>query len=67
MESVKNFWNDYKGAIIGAIIAILILATRLYMLIISIILIVMGAVIGNYVQQNKFEVKERIKNFIDRV
>lgn len=67
MESVKNFWNDYKGAIIGAIIAILILTTRLYMLIISIILIVMGAVIGNYVQQNKFEVKERIKNFIDRV
>lgn len=67
MESVKNFWNDYKGAIIGAVIAILILTTRLYMLIISIILIVMGAVIGNYVQQNKFEVKERIKNFIDRV
>ena len=67
MEGIRNFWNDYKGAIIGALIAILILATRLYMLIISIILIVMGAIIGNYVQQNKFEVKERIKNFIDRV
>lgn len=67
MEGIRNFWNSYKGAIIGAVIAILILATRLYMLIISIILIVMGAIIGNYVQQNKFEVKERLKNFIDRV
>lgn len=67
MEGLKNFWNNYKGAIIGAVIAILILTTRLYMLIISIILIVMGAIIGNYVQQNKFEVKERLKNFIDRV
>lgn len=67
MEGLKNFWNNYKGAIIGAVIAILILTTRLYMLIISIILIVMGAIIGNYVQQNKFEVKERLKNLIDRV
>lgn len=67
MEGLKNFWNDYKGAIIGAVIAIIILTTRLYMLIISIILIGMGAIIGNYIQQNKFEVKEKLKNFIDRV
>ena len=30
MEGLKEFWNRYKGAIIGIIIAILILATRLY-------------------------------------
>lgn len=67
MENLKNFWSNYKGAIIGVIISLIILTTRLYMLIISIILIILGAVIGNYVQQNKIEVKERLKNFIDRV
>ena len=67
MDNVKSFWNNYKGAIIGTIVAIIILATKLYMLIISILLIVMGAVIGNYIQQNKIEVKEKLKNFIDRV
>lgn len=67
MEGLKKFWNDYKGAIIGVVLAIIILETKLYMLIISIILIVMGAILGNYVQQNKYEVKEKIKNFIDRV
>ena len=67
MDSLKNFWNSYKGAIIGVAISIIILMTRLYMLIISILLIVLGAIVGNYVQQNKIEVKEKIKNFIDRV
>ena len=26
-----------------------------------------GIVVGNYVQQNKYEVKEKIKNFIDKL
>ena len=67
MESLKNFWKDYAGAIIGVAISIIIIATGLYKLIVTILLIALGAIIGNYVQQNKFEVKERIKNFIDRV
>ena len=67
MESLKGFWNQYKGAIIGVIIAILILCTRLYELIIGIVLIVLGAFVGHYVQQNKAEVKEKLKNFIDRL
>lgn len=58
---------EYRGAIIGAIVAILILFTQFYKLIIGIILIVMGAFLGNYVQRNKFDVKERIKNFIDKL
>ena len=66
MDSLKNFCNIYKGAIIGAIIALLILLTRLHELIIAIILIVLGAIVGNYVQQNKTYVKDRLKNFIDR-
>ena len=58
MEKLQNFWNNYKGAIIGVIIALLVIFTRLYALIIGIILIVICAFIGNYVQQNKEFVKD---------
>ena len=34
MEKLQNFWNNYKGAIIGVIIALLVIFTRLYALII---------------------------------
>ena len=54
-------------AIIGIIIAIVILATRLYDVIVGILLILAGAFLGNYVQQNKDEVKSKIKKFIDRM
>lgn len=67
MDNIKDFLTKYRGAIIGIIVAILILCTRLYQLIIAIILVFVGAIVGNYVQQNKFEVKEKIKNFIDRL
>ena len=57
----------YKGAIIGVIIAIVLLATRLYDVIIGILLILAGAIIGNYVQQNKDDVKAKLKKFIDKM
>ena len=66
MEGLKNFWNNYKGAIIGVIVAILVIITKLYELIMAIILIILGAIAGNYIQQNKNYVKDRLKNFIDR-
>ena len=67
MDEVKNFWNRYKGAIIGVAIAILILITRLHDLILAIVVIGLGAFIGNYVQQNKEDVKTKLKKFIDRM
>ena len=66
MDSLKEFWSKYKGAIIGVLVAILIILTKLYELIIALILIVLGAIVGNYIQQNKQIVKDRLKNFIDR-
>ena len=66
MEGLKNFWNNYQGAIIGVIVAILVIMTKLYELIMAIILIILGAIAGNYIQQNKNYVKDRLKNFIDR-
>ena len=67
MEDVKNFLIKYKGAIIGVVIAALILITRLQDLIVAIVVLVLGALIGNYVQQNKDDVKSKLKNFIDKM
>ncbi len=66
MNSIKDFWSNYKGAILGVILAILIIMTNLYKLIVAVVLIILGAIVGNYIQQNKQIVKDRLKNFIDK-
>ena len=67
MNGFKDFITQYRGAIIGEIIAILILVTRLHDLILAIVVLVLGAFIGNYVQQNKDFVKTKLKSFIDKM
>ncbi len=67
MKEIKDFLMKFRGAIIGAIIAILILCTGLYKLMIGIILVGMGIYVGNYVQINKDDVKEKLKKFIDKL
>ncbi len=67
MNGFKDFITQYRGAIIGVIIAILILVTRLHDLILAIVVLVLGAFIGNYVQQNKYFVKTKLKSFIDKM
>lgn len=67
MGGFKEFWNQYKGAIIGVIIATLVLITRLHDLILAIVVLILGAFVGNYVQNNKDFVKTKLKNFIDKM
>ena len=67
MEEIKKFLMKYRGAIIGGIISILLLLTRLYDLIIWIVLIGLGIYIGNYVQLNKEKVKDTLRKVIDRM
>ena len=67
MKDFKEFLIKYKGAIIGIIIAILLLATKLYNVLIWILVIVAGGFIGNYVQRNKDEVKTKLKKYIDKM
>ena len=67
MENFKDFVIRYRGALIGAFVAILLLLTKVYHLIIGIILITIGVFVGNYVQHNKYDVKEKIKSFIDKL
>lgn len=66
MEQFKNFIIKYRGAIIGGAIAILALILKIHKILIGCIIIVAGIFIGNYVQQNKDFVKNRIKNIIER-
>ena len=47
MNNFKDFWNQYKGAIIGIVVAILILITRLDKLILAIVVVFLAAFIGN--------------------
>ena len=37
------------------------------LLILAVVVIVLGAIVGNYVQQNKEDVKTKLKNFIDKM
>ena len=67
MKDIKDFIMKYRGAILGAIIAILVLCTGFYKLIIGIILVCIGIYVGNYIQLNKNYVKEKIKGFIDKL
>ena len=67
MEDFKKFLSEYGGAIVGAIIAVIILCTHLYEVALWIVLIVLGMWLGNYIQHNKAKVKEDIKKFIDRL
>ena len=67
MQELKEFIMKYRGAIIGGIIAILILCTGFYRLMVGILLIGAGIYAGNYFQQNKDEVKDKIKKIIDRL
>ena len=66
MNDFKNFLLKYRGALIGLLIAILLLALQIYKVIVAIIIIVACMMAGNFIQQNKELVKDRIKDFIDR-
>ena len=67
MKDLKSFIHEYRGAIIGGIVAVIVLCTGLLKLAISIVVICAGVFLGNYVQQNKIEVKEKLHNLINRM
>lgn len=67
MSDFKEFMSKYGGMIVGILVAIVLLLTKFYLLIISIILIVVCGYAGYYFQHNKDSVKDKLKNFIDRL
>ncbi len=66
MEKFKNFILEYRGAIIGGIIAIVALVLRIHEFLIGCLVIAAGILAGNYVQKNKEIVKEKIRDLVDR-
>lgn len=58
--------ENYGGAIIGGVIALILCFTKLYKILIILVVIIAGAFIGNYVQKNKEGVKEKLKALIDK-
>lgn len=63
---MDNFKN-YLGAIIGAVIGLLLVILRVWEFILSIAIIVGFGMLGAYVQRNKSSIKEKLKNFIDKI
>lgn len=66
MNDFKNFLIKYRGAIIGGLIAIILLILRIYKFLVGCTVIIIGIIIGNYVQQNKEKVKDTIRRIVDR-
>jgi len=66
MEGIKEFLIKYRGGIIGAIIAIIALILKIHEFLIGCLIIVAGFFVGNYVQNNKEIVKEKIRMIVDR-
>ena len=62
----KKFCLEHKGAIIGGLIAIIIACTGLVKVLVAFLIIAAGIWLGNYIQKNKDQVKEKLKNFIDK-
>jgi len=67
MEDFKNFLINFRGAIIGGIIAFIALLLNLHTVLIWVLIIVAGILIGNYVQHNKEFVKDKLKSYIDKL
>jgi len=65
-KSFAWFVKEYKGAIIGGVIALLFMATGLSKLIIGLAVLALGMFAGYYVQNNKEHVKEVLRNFIEK-
>ncbi len=62
----NSFIKNYGGAALGGLIALILCFTQIYRLLIGIVVILAGMYVGNYVQKNKSNVKEKLKEFIDK-
>lgn len=67
MEKFLQFIMDNRYPLIGLLVALLVIITGLYKLIIPIAVIVAGIYCGFYFQKNKDSVKEKIKNWVDKL
>lgn len=67
MNENNNFFLKNLGAIIGAIVGLVLACTGFYRYVVAIIALVLGAYIGKRIQYNKEELKEKAKDLIDKL
>ncbi len=67
MDDFKNFLTKYWGAILGGIIATILLCTGAYRLLVVIVILGLGIWAGNYYQNNKETIKSKLKKIIDKM
>ena len=65
-KSFAWYINEYKGAIIGGVIALLFIATGLSKLVIGLAVLAIGVFLGYYIQNNKDKVKDMLRGLIDK-
>ncbi len=65
-NKINYIIKEYGGAIIGGLIALILCFTELYRVLLYIVIVLAGAFLGNYIQKNKDNVKEKLKEFIDK-
>ncbi len=65
-KNLAWYVKEYKGAIIGGILALVFIATGLSKLLIGLVVVAVGVFLGHYVQNNKDSVKQTLKEFIDK-
>ena len=59
--------KEYIGALVGIIVGLLFVVFGLWYPVLIIAIIASFAWLGNYAQKNKADLKEKIKNFIDKI
>lgn len=67
MDDFKKFLSNYWGALLGGVIALIIACTDFYRIVIGIVLVGMGIWAGNYFQNYKENVKNKLKDIIDKM
>lgn len=67
MNDFKSWFDKNWGACLGALVALILACTGLYRIIIGIVLVGIGAWVGNYLQHHKNKAKDNIKDFIDKM
>ena len=65
-KNLAWYVKEYKGAIIGGVIALVFIATGLSKLLLGLIVVAVGVFLGHYVQNNKEAVKDTLRGFIDK-
>ena len=65
-SKINYLIKQYGGAVIGGLIALILCFTEIYKILVYAVIVLAGAFLGNYVQKNKDNVKEKLKQFIDK-